>query len=327
MILYKFCINCILADKKIFKLINFYKTVYYTIIVVIFTFYFIKKTFNDVPRNGQFFFQDPASFAMIGIIDLHHDVMFWVFYIVFFVLQILFFEIFFFAIAVEESLSIRVLEDRLFFTFCSDLETIWTVVPIIILYSIAAPSISLLYSIEEEKDPQLTIKIVGHQWYWSYEISDFINYSYQNLQQNEITFDSYMEAKEKVEYKKLRLLEVDNVLFLPTHMDIRFLVTSEDVIHSWTVPSFGLKLDAVPGRLNSTILSINRPGIFYGQCSELCGVGHGFMPICVHTISRINFINWILHFLNIEKFNKFFHQEVLHISKSVICDDGGQPKL
>jgi len=283
---------------------NFFKQCFYYSaagIIIIFLF-FIKKAFNDIPRNGQFYFQDPASSAMIGIIDLHHDVMFWVCFIVFFVLQILFFEIFFFGISIEKSLSIRLAEDRIFFTSCADLETVWTAIPIMILYSIAAPSISLLYTIEEEKNPQLTTKIIGHQWYWSYEISDFINYYYQNNQQNEISFDSSLEAKDKVKYARLRLFEVDNALFLPTHMNIRFLITSEDVIHSWTVPSFGIKLDAIPGRLNSAILSINRIGVFYGQCSELCGVGHGFMPICVHAVSRVSFIEWVLDFLNLKSF-------------------------
>ena len=265
-----------------------------------------QESFCDIPRNGQISFQDPATSAMTGIIDLHHEITFWLAYVLFFVFQMLIFEIYYFSIAIEKNLSIRFLSDRFYFASCSLLEWIWTVIPILVLWAIASPSISLLYSMEEEKQPQFTAKIIGHQWYWTYETSDFISYESKNIfssKTNNIFFDSSMQSKNEVNYGKLRLLDVDNSLYLPTHIDIRFIITSEDVIHSWTVPSLGVKLDAVPGRLNSSIVYINRPGIFYGQCSELCGVGHGFMPICIHSTSKITFIEWIVSKLNLNKFN------------------------
>lgn len=176
------------------------------------------------------------------------------------------------------------------------LELIWTVIPTFILLAIAVPSFSLLYSIDEVIDPMITVKIIGHQWYWSYELSDF---SLRNLLMLDdfmgVNFDSYMLPEEELSIGDLRLLEVDNFLLLPTKVHIRLLITSSDVIHAWAVPSLGVKVDAVPGRLNQASLFIKRPGFFYGQCSELCGVNHGFMPICVVASDNMNdFADWLL---------------------------------
>uniref|UniRef100_UPI0030FF1B1C cytochrome c oxidase subunit II n=1 Tax=Coladenia agnioides TaxID=2866479 RepID=UPI0030FF1B1C len=161
------------------------------------------------------------------------------------------------------------------------IELIWTILPAITLIFIALPSLRLLYLLDELNNPLMTLKSIGHQWYWSYEYSDFYN----------IEFDAYMiQSNEK---NNFRLLDVDNRIILPMNNQIRILITATDVIHSWTIPSLGIKVDANPGRLNQTNFFINRPGIFYGQCSEICGANHSFMPIVIESISIKNFINWI----------------------------------
>nr|AFU53644.1 cytochrome oxidase subunit II [Papilio bootes] len=163
------------------------------------------------------------------------------------------------------------------------IELIWTIIPTITLIFIALPSLRLLYLLDELNNPLITLKSIGHQWYWSYEYSDF----------NNIEFDSYMTNYEKSNINNFRLLDVDNRIILPMNNQIRIMVTATDVIHSWTIPSLGIKIDANPGRLNQTNLFINRPGIFFGQCSEICGANHSFMPIMIESISIKNFINWI----------------------------------
>nr|YP_010586742.1 cytochrome c oxidase subunit II [Papilio natewa]UZZ44656.1 cytochrome c oxidase subunit II [Papilio natewa] len=163
------------------------------------------------------------------------------------------------------------------------IELIWTILPSITLIFIALPSLRLLYLLDELNNPLITLKSIGHQWYWSYEYSDF----------NNVEFDSYMINYEKSNINNFRLLDVDNRIILPMNNQIRIMVTATDVIHSWTVPSLGVKIDANPGRLNQTNLFINRPGIFFGQCSEICGANHSFMPIMIESISIKNFINWI----------------------------------
>lgn len=166
------------------------------------------------------------------------------------------------------------------------IEIIWTVLPALILIILALPSLRLLYLIDETTEPSLTIKTLGHQWYWSYEYSDF----------NDISFDSYMVATDSLEENGFRLLEVDNRVVLPFLTEIRILVTAADVLHSWTVPSLGVKADAVPGRLNQLNLLFNRPGVFYGQCSEICGANHSFMPISVESIKPVDFLHWVKNF-------------------------------
>uniref|UniRef100_Q6SJN2 Cytochrome c oxidase subunit 2 n=5 Tax=Papilio TaxID=7145 RepID=Q6SJN2_9NEOP len=163
------------------------------------------------------------------------------------------------------------------------IELIWTIIPTITLIFIALPSLRLLYLLDELNNPLITLKSIGHQWYWSYEYSDF----------NNIEFDSYMINYDKMNINNFRLLDVDNRIILPMNNQIRIMVTATDVIHSWTVPSLGVKIDANPGRLNQTNLFINRPGIFFGQCSEICGANHSFMPIMIESISIKNFINWV----------------------------------
>nr|ASY97920.1 cytochrome c oxidase subunit II [Pseudocreobotra wahlbergii] len=165
------------------------------------------------------------------------------------------------------------------------LEILWTILPAVVLVFIALPSIRILYLIDENTKPQLTLKTIGHQWYWSYEYTDF----------SDIEFDSYMIPQNELDMYNIRLLEVDNRTTLPMKVLTRILITSEDVIHSWTIPSIGVKADATPGRLNQATFWFNRPGVFYGQCSEICGANHSFMPIVVESTSANDFTHWILN--------------------------------
>ena len=180
------------------------------------------------------------------------------------------------------------------FTHSTPLEIVWTIVPAIVLLFIAVPSFALLYSMDELIDPTITLKAVGHQWYWSYEFSD-----YATLEGGEsLNYDSYMIPEDDLTGGNLRLLEVDNRVVLPVQTHIRVLITSADVLHSWAVPSFGVKVDACPGRLNQTSVFIKREGTYFGQCSEICGVNHGFMPIVVEAVSLNNYVTWIANKLD-----------------------------
>ena len=157
------------------------------------------------------------------------------------------------------------------------LETIWTLLPSVILVFIAIPSLLVLFALDEVGKPAMTVKAIGHQWYWSYEVTA----TSSELGTKSDAFDSYMVAAAELSKGDHRNLEVDNSLRLPFNSHIRLIVTSMDVLHSWAVPALGVKIDAVPGRLNQVGLFIDRPGVFYGQCSEICGPNHGFMPICI----------------------------------------------
>nr|YP_008815691.1 cytochrome c oxidase subunit II [Engaeus lengana]AGZ13060.1 cytochrome c oxidase subunit 2 [Engaeus lengana] len=163
------------------------------------------------------------------------------------------------------------------------IEIIWTILPSIILIFIALPSLRLLYLLDETNNSSITIKTLGHQWYWSYEYSDFLG----------LEFDSYMIPSSDLNPADFRLLEVDNRTIVPLNTQVRLIISATDVIHSWTIPSLGIKADAVPGRLNQVSFLVNRPGLFYGQCSEICGANHSFMPIVIESVSVDSFLNWI----------------------------------
>jgi cytochrome c oxidase subunit 2 len=253
-----------------FKLFFFYLFVSQTIIYGI----------ADAAVAWQFGFQDPATPVAEGILKFHHDLMFILIFVVIFVSWILFRIIIKFNSVTNPKPSAVV--------HGTTIEVVWTLIPAILLIVIAVPSFALLYSVDEIVDPSVTVKVVGHQWYWSYEYSD-----YQNQEEEYINFDSYIIPDDELGKGDLRLLEVDNRIILPANTHIRLIVTSADVLHSWTIPSFGIKLDACPGRLNEASLFIKRQGVFYGQCSEICGVNHGFMPICVEAVNIENYISWI----------------------------------
>jgi cytochrome c oxidase subunit 2 len=168
-------------------------------------------------------------------------------------------------------------------THNTTLEVIWTVVPVIILLVIAVPSFRLLYYTDRVEEADMTLKAIGHQWYWSYEYPDH----------GDFTFDALMLEDDELEEGQPRLLATDEAVVLPVGVKIRLLTTADDVIHSWAIPAFGVKMDSVPGRVNETWFQINREGMYYGQCSELCGTLHGFMPIMIEAVSQEEFDAWV----------------------------------
>lgn len=163
------------------------------------------------------------------------------------------------------------------------LEVVWTAVPVLILVIIAIPSFKLLYFQDDLPETELTVKAIGHQWYWTYEYPDHGNF----------TFDAIMVTDADLKPGQPRLLETDNRVVLPVDTNIRIQVTADDVLHSWAMPSLGVKTDAIPGRLNETWIRIEKPGVYYGQCSELCGDLHGFMPIAIEAVGKEEFAAWV----------------------------------
>nr|YP_009175605.1 cytochrome c oxidase subunit II [Maccullochella ikei]YP_009466123.1 cytochrome c oxidase subunit II [Maccullochella mariensis]ALH16593.1 cytochrome c oxidase subunit II [Maccullochella ikei]ALH16606.1 cytochrome c oxidase subunit II [Maccullochella ikei]ALH16619.1 cytochrome c oxidase subunit II [Maccullochella ikei]ALH16645.1 cytochrome c oxidase subunit II [Maccullochella mariensis] len=217
----------------------------------------------------QLGFQDAASPVMEELIHFHDHALMIVFLISTLVLYII-------VAMVSTKLTNKFLLDS------QEIEIIWTILPAIILILIALPSLRILYLMDEVNNPHLTIKAMGHQWYWSYEYTDY----------KDLEFDSYMIPTQDLTPGQFRLLETDHRMVVPTESPVRVLVSAEDVLHSWAVPALGVKMDAVPGRLNQTAFIASRPGIFYGQCSEICGANHSFMPIVVETVPLTHFENW-----------------------------------
>jgi cytochrome c oxidase subunit 2 len=234
----------------------------------------------DAPEPWQLYFQEAATPTMEGIVNLHNDVMAIITFIAIFTGWMLFRTMYLFS-ADKIKVASKVVHGM-------TIELIWTIVPSLILVTIAIPSVALLYSMDEVIDPAITLKVIAHQWYWSYEYSD-----YNASEEDGIAFDSYMIQEDDLELGQLRLLEVDNRVILPVNTHIRVLITSTDVIHNWAIPSLGIKCDAYPGRLNQVNTFIKREGIFHGQCSELCGVNHGFMPIVVEAVSLKDYVSWV----------------------------------
>jgi cytochrome c oxidase subunit 2 len=249
--------------------------------LTILIFILFNLSFSDSAKNWALSFQNPATPIMEGIVNFHNHTMFFLIAIVVFVAWLMIRSILLF----DKNIN----KKAIFFTHHTILEIFWTIIPAGILLIIAIPSFALLYSMDELIDPTITLKAIGHQWYWSYEYSDYITITGGEI----LNFDSYMIPEEDLTAGHLRLLEVDNRIVLPIKTHIRILITSTDVLHSWAMPSFGVKIDACPGRLNQTSLFIKREGIFFGQCSEICGINHGFMPIVVEAVSINNYVNWI----------------------------------
>jgi len=280
----------------------------------------------DAATNWQLSFSDPATPIMEGIINFHNDLMFFIVAITIFVLWMLIRCIMIFAEAegdkdldwknqlgflgsLAKNSNVRIQNDinneskitlnnaQLYsggFNHHTPIEIAWTVTPALILMLIAVPSFALLYSIEEFVEPSLTVKCTGHQWYWCYEYSNCKNADIAEHLDG-YKFESYMVPTDDLEAGSLRLLEVDNRLSVPTNAHVQITVTAADVLHCWAVPALGIKVDACPGRLNQTSIFIKRPGIFYGQCSEICGINHGFMPIVVAGVDMKQFL--MTHFI------------------------------
>nr|BBC20706.1 cytochrome oxidase subunit 2 [Bombus florilegus] len=217
---------------------------------------------------NMFLFQDSNSFYSDNLISFHNLTMMMMMMII--TLTMYFIVDF----SLNTFLNLNLLKNH-------TIEIIWTLMPMIILMIICFPSLKILYYIDEIMNPYFSIKSIGHQWYWSYEYPEFNNYE----------FDSYMLNYESI--NQFRLLETDNRLIIPFKISMRMIVSSTDVIHSWTIPSLGIKVDAIPGRINQLNLFCIRPGIYFGQCSEICGMNHSFMPIMLESTSYELFSNWI----------------------------------
>ena len=251
----------------------------------------ILKTYCDIPVEWQTYLSDPASVSMEGILSFNKHLLFLIIGIVLFIGWLLVYIIYSFNEA-NNSYSSK-------FVHSSPLEFIWTLIPAIILLILAVPSFTLLYSMEESVEPELTVKIIGHQWFWSYEISDFNSCQKENQSLKYSCYMMVLDGLPKSKQGYFRLLETNKRVILPTNTHIRLLVSAADVLHSWTIPSFGVKIDACPGRLNQLNLFIKRSGIFFGQCSEICGVNHGFMPIVVVSVPSLQFHHYIMNKLEL----------------------------
>ncbi len=227
------------------------------------------------PVPWQMGFQEPASPTMQRINDFHFELLLWISAISLFVLVLLLWVIYRYRESKNPTPS-RTTHHTL-------IEVVWTAVPVIILVIIFVPSYRLMVFADKVVDADMTLKVIGHQWYWSYEYPDHGNF----------TFDAYLVAEEDLEDKSKRLLETDNRVVLPVGKKIRLLLTAGDVLHSWGVPALGIKLDTVPGRLNETWVEISKEGVYYGFCSELCGVNHSYMPIAIEAVSEDEFNAWV----------------------------------
>jgi cytochrome c oxidase subunit 2 len=241
----------------------------------------VKVVCNDAPQPWQIGFQDGGSPSFEGIIELHDQIMFYLIVILLGVGWML-------GSTIRKFHSYHNQIVHKYLNHGTLIELIWTITPALVLIAIAFPSFKLLYLLDEVIDPVITVKAIGNQWFWTYEYSDSVNDTGETIE-----FDSYMIPDTELKPGQLRLLEVDNRVILPVDTHIRFIITARDVIHSFAVPSLGLKLDALPGRLNQTSVIINREGVFYGQCSELCGVLHGAMPIVIESVSLESYLLWL----------------------------------
>lgn len=255
--------------KKLFK-----QCAFLLYITILFFNINIKHSFAEA-KKWQISFQEPATEIMEKIISFHNYLLIILIFIVISVTSVLVYVVFKFHKS-RNSIPSKTTHNTL-------IEIIWTVIPLLIVFIITVPSIKLLYYEENIPTPEMTVKIIGNQWYWSYNYLDHGN----------IAFDSNIISSDKLKDGDLRLLTVDHRLVLPIDTNIRFLLTGSDVIHSWSVPALGVKKDCVPGRINDAWVNIKKIGTYYGQCYELCGAMHGFMPIVVEAVTKEEFEKWV----------------------------------
>lgn len=268
----------------------------------------------------KLWFQSGVTPIMEGIVDLHNHIFGYLVFVLCLVLWIYGTTLYYFWwYPTYENVEFRerILESR-GILHSTGLETAWTIAPSGVLLSIGVPSFALLYAMDEVVNPQMTVKVIGHQWYWSYEYSienwlgeklidsSSFEKGYPLLEEkswnrmsgtaveelNKVSFDSYMKNEDELEEGEPRLLATTEPVVVPINTHIRFLITASDVIHSFAVPSLGIKIDAIPGRLNQGMVYIKVPGIYRGQCSEICGVNHGFMPIEIKAVEGDQFLAW-----------------------------------
>ena len=262
-------------------------------ILSVFLIFISFELYGKQATDWQLSFQNPATDLMGSVVGLHNVILIVMSLITVFVLFLLFYVSFRFSAKRNPIPSTR--------THNTVVEVLWTAIPIVILVVLAIPSFKLLYQQEKSENYDMTVKVIGHQWYWEYEYPDH----------GDFYFESYMIQDEDLKEGDLRLLTVDNPLVIPANKNVQILITAGDVLHSWAVPSMGLKTDAVPGRLNETWVNVKEPGIYRGQCSEICGSGHGFMPVVVKVLPEREFMAWAN-----EAKNNYAINEDIEINKS-----------
>ncbi len=267
-------------------------------ILTVFFILFSFESYGKQATDWQLSFQNPATDLMGSVVGLHNIILVVMTLVTLFVLFLLFYVSYRFSAKRNPIPSTT--------THNTVVEVLWTAIPIVILVILAIPSFKLLYQQEKSEKYDMTIKVIGHQWYWEYEYPDHGNFYYE----------SYMVQDQDLEDGDLRLLTVDNPLVIPANKNIQILITAGDVLHSWAVPSMGLKTDAVPGRLNETWVNVTEPGVYRGQCSEICGSGHGFMPVVVKVLPEREFMAWANeaknnYAINEEIENNVFEDEIV----------------
>ena len=231
---------------------------------------------ESLPKDWQLGFNEPATALMSDVIAFHSYILMPIITgISILVLGLLLYIAYRYNSSRNQTASMT--------THNTVIEVLWTVIPVILLIIIAIPSFRILYTAETIPKADLTIKAIGNQWYWSYEYPDYDDFS----------FDANMLQDEELSDPSLRLLETDTQIVVPVNKVVKLLITSNDVLHAWTIPAFAVKKDAVPGRLNETWFKAEKTGTYYGQCSELCGPKHAFMPINVKVVSQDEFDNWL----------------------------------
>ena len=264
------------------------------ILLIISSIFISGNTFADQPKDWQLGFQNPASDGMRDIVNFHNNLLLPIIIAIsVFVLFLMLYACVRFRASANPNPSKR--------THNVTVEILWTLIPCLILIVMAVPSFKILYKQDTIPKADLTIKAVGYQWYWGYEYPD-----------ENIIFDSYMIEEKDLKSDQPRLLSVDNEVVVPVNKVVKVLITANDVLHAWALPSFGVKRDAVPGRINETWFKADRTGTFYGQCSELCGIKHAFMPITVNVVSEEEYNQWLE-----EAKQKFAKEEISLKNKTV----------
>ncbi len=242
---------------------------------IILNFFITAEVFAGQPKDWQLGFQNPASDGMRDIVNFHDKLLLPIIVAIsVFVLFLMLYACVRFRASANPNPSKR--------THNVAVEVLWTLIPCLILIVIAVPSFKILYKQDTIPKADLTIKAIGYQWYWGYEYPD-----------ENIIFDSYMVEEKDLRADQPRLLAVDNEVVVPVNKVVKVLITANDVLHAWALPSFGVKRDAVPGRINETWFKAEKVGTYYGQCSELCGIKHAFMPIAVKVVSEEDYQQWL----------------------------------
>ena len=245
------------------------------IFLIILSFLIASEVFANQPKEWQLGFQNPASDSMRDIVSFHNNLLLPIIIAIsVFVLFLMLYACIRFRASANPNPSKR--------THNVTVEILWTLIPCLILIVMAVPSFKILYKQDTIPKADLTIKAVGYQWYWGYEYPD-----------ENIIFDSYMIEEKDLRADQPRLLAVDNEVVVPVNKVVKVLITANDVLHAWALPAFGVKRDAVPGRINETWFKAEKEGTYYGQCSELCGIKHAFMPITVKVVSEEDYQEWL----------------------------------